>query len=253
MADLMELVEIGKMHPNGDGTELFSGITAVVEASSAIAVLGASGQGKSTLLRIMARLEEADRGGLRLLGRPSGEWPPREWRKQASYVAQYASMLPGSVEDNLRTASRIHAQPFDRALAERLMEQAGLGAMSWSKSADELSGGEKQRVALVRSLLLRPRLLLLDEVTASLDTGNKHAVEGMLREWHEQEGTALVWITHEPEQARRVCRRVWFLAAGGLREDAEAEAFFSRPSTPEAQAYLEGGRKGGDGECPSSL
>ncbi|MET3546972.1 ABC-type iron transport system FetAB ATPase subunit [Paenibacillus favisporus] len=87
-----------------------------------------------------------------------------------------------------------------------------------SKEAFTLSGGEKQRVALVRSLLLRPKLLLLDEITSSLDDVSKYAVERLITDINRQEGTGYVWISHDRDQAARIGDRVWSLSNGTLSE-----------------------------------
>jgi putative ABC transport system ATP-binding protein len=133
-------------------------------------------------------------------------------------VAQQAVILTGTVDFNLRTVSRLHGTAFEERFASELMEHCGLGGIPGTKQASELSGGEKQRLALVRSLLLRPSILLLDEVTASLDEENSRFVEELLLERHRSEGTTLIWVTHQPEQAHRVASKHWTLANGQITE-----------------------------------
>ncbi|MEW9700516.1 ATP-binding cassette domain-containing protein [Paenibacillus sp. SI8] len=203
---------------------------ATINTGDRIAVLGPSGQGKSTLLRTMARLELIEAGSLTLHGRQMANWLPNEWRKKVCYVPQLPAMLPVTVADNLAMASKLHQSGFDQKLATALMEQVGLAELDWRHKAAELSGGQKQRVQLVRSLLLRPDILLLDEVTSALDVQSKQAVETLLAGWSEQEGTSFVWVTHDQEQARHVCRRLWHLENGELSEvtaDVEAETIGS--------------------------
>jgi putative ABC transport system ATP-binding protein len=153
-----------------------------------------------------------------LLGKPLHEWNPQAWRMNVCYVSQTPVMLEGSIEDNLRTVSRLHHTAYDPAYAALLMSSVGLGDMGLSKEASSLSGGEKQRVALVRSLLLRPKLLLLDEITSSLDDVSKYAVERLLTDINRQEGTGYVWISHDRDQAARIGERVWSLSNGNLSE-----------------------------------
>lgn len=247
MPPIMELKELSKIHPNSrERVKLFSDITAVVEEATTIAVLGLSGQGKSTLLRIMGRLEVPDGGELWLNGKESHSWLAKQWRIQASYVAQQPVMLPGTVEDNLCTVSRLHARPFDRPLASELMAAIGLAHINWDKPAEELSGGEKQRVALVRSLFLHPQVLLLDEVTSSLDTHNCRAVENLLFDWQKEEGTAFVWVTHDLRQAQRVSQAVWFMAEGTLLEQQPTQFFFNRPATTAAREFARTVGKGSE-------
>ena len=197
---------------------LFAQASATVATGDRIAFVGPSGQGKSTLLRILALLDEADGGEMILLDKPLQHWEPRAWRKNVCYVSQTPVMLEGTIEDNLKTASRLHQTEFDISYAARLMSDVGLGMMNLSKEAASLSGGEKQRVALVRSLMLRPRLLLLDEVTSSLDDASKEAVEQLIAQTNRQEGTAYVWISHDRDQARRIAGHVWMLSDGLFSE-----------------------------------
>jgi putative ABC transport system ATP-binding protein len=235
---IMVLEQLRKVHRNGDRPFLFSEINTVIKPQDSIALLGVSGQGKTTLLRVLARLEGADGGELKFHNVTDAEYKPTEWRKRVCYVPQMPVMLPETVEDNLQAVSRLHQEEFDRDLAQRLMNQAGLAYLDWTKHASQLSGGEKQRLQLIRSLLLRPEVVLLDEVTSSLDMQSKTAIEQLLIEWNEQEGTALVWVTHDLEQARRVSKRVWFLSNGQLLEDTQTDIFFEMPSTSEAIEFL---------------
>ncbi|WP_420852243.1 ABC transporter ATP-binding protein [Paenibacillus hamazuiensis] len=232
----LEFQQLSKNLPRG---QLFSGVSASVDRPETIALLGVSGQGKSTLLRMLALLDNVDGGELRLNGVSYSDWSPRQWRAQVCYVAQQPVMLPGSVRDNLMTVSRLHRRTFERELAERLMDRVGLSAIDWNKPAAELSGGEKQRVAIVRSMLLRSPILLLDEITASLDSHSKHAVGALLQEWHRSEGCTLIWVTHDLEEAQAMSRRVWFMAGGTLLEDRTTDEFFQHPATEQAEDYLQ--------------
>lgn len=241
---------LSKRRPDKTGQYLFRDISARVEAGRRIAILGASGQGKSTLMRLLARLDLPDEGSITLHGTPPQGWKPNEWRKRVCYVAQQPVMLPGTVEYNLRAVSELHGEPFDRDSAERCMAAVGLGTIDWRKPAAELSGGEKQRTALVRSLLLAPEVLLLDEVTASLDPASKRAVEQCLNEWAALRGAALLWITHDLEQAKHISDTVWFMDEGRLLENGRTSEFFRNPVTERARGYIRSAdaSKGEDGD-----
>ncbi len=217
-----------------------------------IHILGKSGQGKSTLLRILGLLTRPDSGTISLHGIASSKWNPEQWRCKVSYVAQHAIMLPGSVEDNLRTVSRLHDKPFDQARAQALMDRLGLEDVAWSKPASQLSGGQKQRVALIRSLLLRPEVLLLDEVTASLDSVSKQAVESLLNELSRTEGSTLIWVTHDLEQAHSIGQRIWFLANHRLLEDCDTARFFEHPVSDEAKHFLQSVGESANGKVGTS-
>lgn len=232
MSAVFEIHNLAKFNweagAQGESRYLFSRISAEITKPERVALIGASGQGKSTLLRILALLDIPDEGDLLLNGASFKNSNPREWRMAVAYVAQQAVMLPGSIEDNLRTISRLHGQPYDAALGAQLMEQLGLDHLDLAKKAEDCSGGEKQRISLIRTLLLRPSILLLDEATASLDIDSTRKVEALLMNRHKEEGTTLIWVTHDLEQAHRISNRTWVIDKGGMHEYSSA-AFFDQP------------------------
>ncbi|GAA3407792.1 ATP-binding cassette domain-containing protein [Paenibacillus hodogayensis] len=222
----------------GGSPYLFAEVSAVIGQPERISVIGASGQGKSTLLRTLALLESPDQGDMIYEGVSYRKYDPRMWRKQICYVAQQAVMLPGSVEDNLRTASRLHGGSYDERLASRLLEEAMLAELDRNKPAGDLSGGEKQRIALIRSMLLRPSVLLLDEVTSALDRNSARAVEQLLLRWQAEEGGTMIWITHDLEQAERTSHRTWFMSGSTLLEDRQTAEFFRQPATEAGRQFI---------------
>ncbi|MNB87949.1 putative ABC transporter ATP-binding protein YbbL [compost metagenome] len=241
MNPIFELRNVSKSIRDQEGQpskRLFSNITVEITRPERIALIGASGQGKSTLLRLMALLDAPDDGELRLDGKASRETDPRQWRMEAAYVAQQAVMLPGSIEDNLRTVSVLHGTPYNQELAARLMEQLGLEYLDPGKQASDCSGGEKQRISLIRTMLLQPRILLLDEITASLDVNSARRVEELLTGWHSEEGGSYIWVTHDLEQAQRISDKVWVMSGGGLHEYS-GESFFSVPIDMLAKQYIQ--------------
>lgn len=217
---------------------LFSGLSAEITVPDRIALIGASGQGKSTLLRMLALLEASDEGDVLVNGTSFRNMNSRLWRRSVCYVAQQAVMLSGTVEDNLRTVSRLHGTAYDAKLAKQLLERIGLDYLDLHKQAADCSGGEKQRIALIRSLLLRPSVLLLDEITASLDVNSSHKVELLLQQWHQGEGVSLIWVTHDLEQASRISRRTWFMG-NGLLEEHLSETFYAEPAAELAQRFMQ--------------
>ena len=166
-----------------------------------VAVMGASGAGKSVFLRLVADMDPS-RGQVELQGRRREEWSAPEWRSQVVYQAAESAWWAPCARDHVSPAQ------LDDALA--LLPQIGLEAAILDTPTERLSTGERQRLALVRSLVRNPRVLLLDEPTASLDFASTLAMEGLLRSRIDA-GLSIVWVTHSPEQAARVASRCFDL------------------------------------------
>ena len=177
-------------------------------------LLGPSGSGKSSLLRLLNRLADPDRGVVRFRGSDVRELEVRELRRRASMVAQLPAPLPGTVADNLRYGPALFGGDPD---VEGALEMAGLTKLYADREADQLSVGEQQRVMLARALALEPDVLLLDEPTSALDDYAKRGVERTLAELAERSGLSMVVVTHERGQAERLCSRIVELEDGRLR------------------------------------
>jgi putative ABC transport system ATP-binding protein len=176
------------------------------------------------LLRSIALLDPLDEGSVRWDGRDvRGEAVP-DYRRRVIYLHQRPALLEGTVEDNLRHPFTLRAhrdRAFDPRLADDLFARLGREPGFRAKSSRDLSGGESQLVGLVRALQLDPAVLLLDEPTASLDPATTRAVEGLLDDWLAAEAArrALVWVSHDADQARRMTGRRVHLRAGRLESE----------------------------------
>ncbi|MGS0765455.1 ABC transporter ATP-binding protein [Syntrophomonas curvata] len=194
------LLEFKDIYRRFDSKERFLAASGKVGSGGILAIKGASGTGKSTLLRILARLVKPERGELFYQGKSSREISALEWRRKIHYVPQKAVMFEGTVEDNLRLPFSIKniTSPYDESLVGDYMSQLLLPAGLLPQKAHNLSGGEAARVALIRALLIKPEVLLLDEPTASLDNASRGRVISLAAGWvSEQTGRAIVLISHQ--------------------------------------------------------
>ncbi|WP_098898083.1 amino acid ABC transporter ATP-binding protein [Streptomyces sp. st77] len=206
------------------------------------ALIGASGSGKSTLLRCANLLEEVDDGAIFLGGEEITD--PRAdadaVRRRIGVVFQAYNLFPHlTVLQNITLAPRrVHGLSRARAEtdARELLERLGLGAKA-DEYPDRLSGGQQQRAAIVRALAVRPRLLLLDEITAALDPELVGEVLGLVREVKE-DGMTMVIATHEMAFAREVADQVCFLDAGVVLERGRPEEVFGAPREERTQRFL---------------
>ena len=206
------------------GTWLIRDVSVALGFGERLGVLGPSGAGKTVLLRALARLDPLDEGSIRWQGRVVRGGDVPGYRRRVVYLHQRPALLEGTVEDNLRYPFTLEAhrgRAFDPDRAEGLLERLGRDPGFLAKNSRDLSGGESQLVGLVRAVQLDPATLLLDEPTASLDPATARAVEGMLDDWlaAEPDGRALVWVSHDADQARRMTRRRIHLRAGRLESE----------------------------------
>lgn len=171
-----------------------------------VAVLGKSGAGKSVLLRLIADMDPGT-GEVELEGRSRDSWPAPEWRRRVIYQAAEPAWWASD--------AAAHFRPGDAALIHALLPTLGLALDVLRVDIARLSTGERQRLALVRSLARAPRVLLLDEPTASLDPASASAMEALLRNRLDA-GLAILLVTHSREQAGRTGRRAFEMIDGRL-------------------------------------
>ncbi|MGA7757878.1 MAG: ATP-binding cassette domain-containing protein [Ilumatobacteraceae bacterium] len=193
------------------GAPILRGIDLVVPANGVTVLAGPSGAGKSTLLRLLNRLDDPLAGEIRWRDRPLTEWEPTELRRQVAMVFQRAPVFPGTVLDNLAVA--LPGIDEDRAL--HVLEHVGLEPDLLGHEADTLSGGEAQRMCVARALLTDPAVLLADEPTAALDRAARATVEDLGRSLADS-GVAVIWVSHDTDQLRRLADHVIVLAAGSV-------------------------------------
>lgn len=206
-----------------------------------LALVGPSGAGKSTLLRLLNFLEAPSSGELRYCGtgvsHPPG--PALAVRREVTTVFQRPVLLSRSVAENVVYGLRLRGERNGATPVARLLDKLGLSPLA-DAPARALSGGEIQRVALARALILRPRVLLLDEPTANLDPANIAIIEEMIRAENEERGTTIVIVTHNIFQARRLAHRTALMLDGHLVEVAPTARFFECPSDPRTAAFVAG-------------
>ena len=234
-AGLLPLAVEGLVFEAG-GRRLIDGLDLQLQAGPLTVVLGPNGAGKSLLLRLLHGLIAPAAGRISWAGRA----PDRALRLRQALVFQRPVLLRRSVAANLRYALAAHGiRGAERqARAEQWLARAGLAALA-RRPARLLSGGEQQRLALARALACAPEVLLLDEPTASLDPASALAIETLIGAARDA-GTKVVLVTHDLAQARRLAEQVVFLDRGRVEEVAPAAAFFDRPASERARAFVAG-------------
>jgi tungstate transport system ATP-binding protein len=216
------------------GTTMLDRLSLTITPGTPTLLVGSNGSGKTSLLRLCMGLAAPSAGTITWGGRTDGGQARR------AILFQRPVMLRRSAAANVAYGLAQAGCPR-RLRAERtaeLLDRVGLLGLA-ERPARRLSGGEQQRVALARALAREPEILLLDEPTASLDPAATRHVEDIIL-MAAQSGTKIVMASHDLGQVRRLAGDVVFLARGCLCEQASAEAFFDRPSSSEAAAFIRG-------------
>lgn len=186
---------------------IWRGVDLELSAGDRGMLVGASGTGKSLLLRCLCALDHPDEGDVLFDGRAVRAREVPSFRSRVLYVQQSPALTQGSVSENVELPGQFAAHAGAEGLAARaaeLFSALGKPADFTAQRASRLSGGEAQLVGLVRALVLDPRVLLLDEPTAHLDRATTGLVEELLRTWTEAGSRAVLWTSHDPAQVERV-------------------------------------------------
>jgi polar amino acid transport system ATP-binding protein len=239
----VSLLEIDSVHKSFGHIDVLRGISLAVEEHDVVSLIGASGSGKSTILRCINALEVIDGGEIRLDGdRVSGPGVDVDaLRREVGIVFQSYNLFPHmTVLENVSLAPR-KVLGLSRAQAEsaavELLGRIGLADKA-GEYPDRLSGGQQQRVAIVRALAMGPRLLLLDEITAALDPELVGEVLRIVRQLAD-EGMTMVFATHEMGFAREVSSKVCFLSDGQILEEGPPAQIFGAPREERTRTFLQ--------------
>ncbi|MHA6195010.1 ABC transporter ATP-binding protein [Pseudomonas wadenswilerensis] len=221
MPPLLEARALARVDPERL-TPLLAPTDFILAAGERVAIIGASGSGKSVFLRTLALLDAPSGGSVIWQQQNVVAQRITQYRASVCYLAQRPALADGTVLDNLRlpfTLGRHRGRPFDREAVTALLFETGKPLDFLERSAADLSGGEAQIVALVRVLQLAPQVILFDEPTAALDPQSAAAVERLVTDWFEAapQSRAFAWVTHDPEQARRLCTRQLTMHQGILQ------------------------------------
>lgn len=201
-------------------------------------VVGPSGSGKSSLLRLFNRLDEKTGGIVVFDGRPIEEYPVTELRKKIALSFQVPHLFEGTVMSNLTFCCP--GKVFDKDVLTELLTRVGLDPNLAGRDTEKLSVGQKQRVALARSLVQEPEILLLDEPTSALDPGAARTVEELILRLNGDLKLTIVMVTHNFRQAQRLDGVSLLLVDGALIEWGPSEDLFNNPQNDLTRRFVRG-------------
>lgn len=202
-------------------------------------LVGPSGSGKTTLLKLCNGLISPTSGNIFIHNKPISTYNPVELRRHVGIALQSAPMVKGTVFQNLALPLELQGRQLDEQDALHLLEDVGLAKSFLQRKTDDLSGGQRQKVSIARSLINRSEILLLDEITSALDPTSLHDIEQLIININRQYGTTIIWITHNLEQAISIGDFTWVLMGGKVMETGESE-FLKSPTNPLVKQFVQG-------------
>jgi len=205
--------------------EILKDISVSIDSSDITGIIGPSGAGKSTFLRLLNKLISPSKGIIIFNNQNLNDLPSQQVRKEIGMLQQQAFLFNGTVEDNLLYGPKIWGIKYSNEELCSLLEKVALDEDFLYREIDGLSGGEQQRVSLARSLANKPKVLLLDEPTSSLDINSEEIIEETILKL-KSEGIKIIIVTHSLEQTERITDSLLFLREGKLAEKICTVDFF---------------------------
>ncbi len=213
-----------------------------MERGETLVLLGRSGSGKTTALRLINRLLESSGGTIRLDGEDIRKLSPIDLRRKIGYVIQEFGLLPHwTIEQNIALIPQLLGWPLEkrRRRVHELLEQVGLNPQQMAgRRPHQLSGGQRQRVGVARALAAEPGLLLFDEPFGALDPVTRHEMQQQFIQLRERYHVASIFVTHDIAEALSIGSRIALLDGGKLEVMATPDEF-QYAQTPVAQAFLQ--------------
>jgi len=248
------IVTYQDVHKSFGNVEVLKGIDLDIYPAEKVAVIGPSGSGKTTIIRMLMTLEQPTSGDIIVDGRnlwkmeKNGKWMHaneshlRSIRGEIGMVFQHFNLFPHmTILENCMTAP-IHVKNEEKSDVKKrsieMLERVGLGS-KLDNYPSQLSGGQKQRVAMARALVMRPKIMLFDEVTSALDPELVGEVLNVIRDIAENDDMAMILVTHEMDFALDIADKVLFLDEGVIAEQGTASEVIEHSENPHVQSFLQ--------------
>ena len=239
-----EILKVEHLNKFYDERQVLHNINFSLKKGEVLTLLGPSGSGKSTLLRTLNGLEDYKNGSI-YFHEKKIDPSPKEWqilRQKIGMVFQSYDLFPNLtvIENVLLAPVKVQKRDENEVKEEaiKLLKQVGL-EQYLNAYPRELSGGQKQRVAIVRALAMKPEIILLDEITASLDPEMVRGIEEIVELLSKRNHMTMIIVTHQMNFASRIADEVLFLEDGHILEDTPGKEFFNHPQTQRAKDFLD--------------
>lgn len=202
-------------------------------------LVGPSGAGKTTLLKMCNGLISPTSGNTFINNKPIDSFEPTTLRRLVGIALQSAPVIRGTVYENLSLPLTLQQQTLSKEQAVSFLDDVGLDESFLFRPATELSGGQRQKVSIARTLVNRPNCLLLDEITSALDPTSIHDIEELILKINKKYNVTIIWITHNIEQAIKMGNFTWVMMNGQLIESGKS-TLLNESSNIQIQQFVEG-------------
>lgn len=233
-------IHFNQVNYSVDEEPILQEITGSFPEGKITTIVGPSGAGKTTLLKLCNGLRPADSGEVYVKDRPIDSYEPVELRRLVGMALQSAPMIDGTVYHNLNLPMELQGKELLEKEAEELLQDVGLEKVLLHRKTGDLSGGQRQKVSIARTLVNRPEVLLLDEITSSLDRTSLKEVEELIAQLNRKYGTTIIWITHNLQQALEIGDYTWVMMEGKVIETGES-GLLKNPSNDKVKQFVKGG------------
>jgi putative ABC transport system ATP-binding protein len=237
----LENVCVIRRNPDGHEIPILEGISFAARQGEITGIVGPSGGGKSTLIRLVNRLEEPSGGRILVAGEDIALIDPLALRRRVAMVLQKPFMFEGTVLANLQRPFLYRNSPLPEAGSKEVagaLELARLSPELLERDARSLSGGEQQRVNLARALICRPQVLLLDEPTSALDRPTTGLLAATIHDICRSEQLVIILVTHDLRLVERVADHLIYLEQGEIQEEGRVSAMLAQPRTEAFRRFL---------------
>ena len=214
--------------------EVLRDVNLRIEQGEFMVLVGPSGSGKTTVLKMINRLLEPTGGDIYMDGKRIKDYDERELRLSTGYVLQAIALFPNlTVAENIALIPEMKGWSKEQIASktEELLDKVGLPAVDYAyRLPSELSGGEQQRIGIVRAIIAEPRILLMDEPFSALDAISRKQLQALTKDLHKEFGMTTIFVTHDTDEALKLCDRVAVLQEGEIVQVANAETILAQPA-----------------------
>ena len=223
-----------------DDIPILKNITGSFPKGKITTLVGPSGAGKTTLLKLCNGLISPTAGDIYIHEKTIATYEPVQLRRHIGIALQSAPMIKGTVFQNLALPLELQGKQLTKQDAIEILEDVGLEKDFLQRKTDDISGGQRQKVSIARTLLNHSKILLLDEITSALDRTSLHEIEELIVKINRKYGTTIIWITHNLAQAISIGDYTWVMMDGKVIETGESDLLVT-PTNELVKRFVEGG------------